>query len=164
MWKSALCVTVLLFGCKRSEPIDEVALPKVAPDTVVVSWSVISRSSDRSSLHAVIHADRSLVVTTRDVTGTMMTVSRSVPEKEYAKLIASLRAQDCCSLPSTSRERLSPNEAKPRLEIDLGDVQCEIELWDGEWLQGRARECGFAVARAHAGGFVPDPPVDATPP
>jgi len=90
----------------------------------------------------------------------MMSVSRDVPTKEYVKLVRALRELDCCSLPSTSRERLSPSEAKPRLEIDLGDVRCEIELWDGEWLQGRARECGFAVARAHRGGFVPDPPVD----
>ncbi|UCF46485.1 MAG: hypothetical protein JSU89_04670, partial [Myxococcales bacterium] len=67
---------------------------------------------------------------------------------------------DCCSLPSTTKERISPGEAKPRLEINFGDMKCEIELWDREWREGRARECGFAVARLHGTGFVPDPPVD----
>ena len=44
--------------------------------------------------------------------------------------------------------------------VESGDVLCEIELWDSEWREGRARECGFAIARVHGGGFVPDPPVD----
>ena len=75
-------------------------------------------------------------------------------------LVGTLRALDCCSLQSTSKESARPTEAKPRLEIDLGDVQCDIELWDREWREGRARECGFAVAQFHGSGFVPDPPVD----
>jgi hypothetical protein len=92
----------------------------------------------------------------------MMSVSRMVSEKEYANLIGTLRSLNCCSLPSTLKERPSPSEAKPQLGINFGDVQCEIELWDREWRQGIAKECGFAVARIHGGGFVPDPPVDGT--
>jgi hypothetical protein len=160
MWKAVLGATVLLCGCTRNEPTDPAALPKVAPDTVVVSWSVISRSSDRDSIHVALDASRNLVVTNKAPDGTMMSISRTVSQEEYAKLVGTLRALDCCSLPSTSKERSSPSEAKPQLVINFGDVHCEIELWDREWRQGTARECGFAVARIHGGGFVPDPPVD----
>jgi len=154
-----LCVAILL-SCKPSQPKDEVVLPKVAPDTVVVSWSVISRSADRRSTHVVLEASRELITTTRSPDGTMMTVSRRVSEEAYAKLVGKLRGLDCCSLPSTSEDRAYPDEAKPQLEINFGDTRCEIERWDREWREGRAQECGFAFARLHGSGFVPDPPVD----
>lgn len=160
MWRALFCATVLLCGCTANERKEEVELPKVAPDTVVVSWSVISRSSDRDSIHVVLEGSRQLIMTNRAPSGTMMSTSRTVSEQNYAKLVGTLRALDCCSLSSTSNERTSPSEGKPRLEIDLGDMKCEIELWDREWRQGRARECGFAVAQVHGGGFVPDPAVD----
>jgi len=135
-------------------------LPAVGPDTVVVSWSFVSRSSDRDSLHVVLDSSRNLNVTTRAANGTLMNISRVVSEQEYAKLVGTLRTLDCCSLQSTSKERTDPSEAKPQLEINFGDVKCEVERWDREWLEGRARECGFTVAQLHGGGFVPDPPVD----
>lgn len=155
-----LCVTMLLSSCSQNEPKKEVALPTVPPDTVVVSWSVISRSPDRRSMHVVLDSARELITTTRSSTGTMMSVTRTVSEDDYAKLVGSLRGLECCSLPSTSKERSEPGEAKPQLEINFGDVKCDIELWDREWREGRARECGFAFARIHGNGFVPDPPVD----
>ncbi len=154
-----LCVGTLL-SCTPTEPKDEVALPKVEPETVVVSWSVISRSAGRRSTHVVLDASRELITTTRSPDGTMMTVSRTVTEDAYAKLVGQLRALECCSLPSTSEDRTYPDEAKPQLEINFGDTRCEIERWDREWREGRARECGFAFARLHGSGFVPDPPVD----
>jgi hypothetical protein len=161
MSKVVACVMVLLWGCTPSEPKQpEVELPKVAPDTVVAFWSVVSRSHDRDSIQVALDASRKLNVTQRTPGGTRMSIDRRVSEDEYARLVATLRALDCCSMQSTSKERTRPNEAKPRLEINLGDVQCEIELWDTEWLDGRARECGFAVAQLHGSGFVPDPPVD----
>ncbi|NNE17869.1 MAG: hypothetical protein HKN10_05250 [Myxococcales bacterium] len=153
------CLAMLL-SCKPAEPKPEVALPKVEPDTVVVSWSVISRSAGRRSTHVVLEASRELVTTTRSPDGTMMTVSRTVSEEAYAKLIEKLRALDCCSLPSTAKDRAYPGEAKPQLEINFGDSRCEIEQWDREWREGRAQACGFAFARLHGSGFVPDPPVD----
>ena len=149
-----------LLSCTPTQPKDEVVLPKVGPETVVVSWSVISRSAGRRSTHVVLEASRELITTTRSPDGTMMTVSRTVPEEAYAKLVWQLRALECCSLPSTSEDRTYPNEAKPQLEINFGDTRCEIERWDREWREGRARECGFAFARLHGSGFVPDPPVD----
>ncbi|MBW1759884.1 MAG: hypothetical protein JRE45_00490 [Deltaproteobacteria bacterium] len=154
------CAAVLLLSCTRNEQREEVALPNVAPDTVVVSWSVVSRSSDRRSMHIVLHASRELITMSRSATGTMMSVARTVSEEDYAKLVGTLRSLQCCALPSSSGERSDPSEAKPQLEINFGDMQCEIELWDREWREGRARECGFAFALFHHSGFVPDPPVD----
>jgi hypothetical protein len=111
-------------------------------------------------MHAVLEGSRELIVMRRPKSGNMISVSHRVSEKNYAELIGQLRSLDCCSLESTSRERLRPSEAKPLLEIDFGDVECEIALWDDEWLEGRAKECGFAFARLHKSGFVPDPLVD----
>lgn len=160
VWVIAL---VSSLGCKTGDREKDVELPRVPPDTVVVSWSLVSRSSDRDSLHAVLEANRKLTTTTRAPNGTMMSVSRTVSEEEYATVVAQLRTLDCCSLESTSAERPDPAEAKPLLEIDLGDIRCEVELWDREWREGVARECGFAVAQLHRAGFVPDPPVDELP-
>ena len=89
-----------------------------------------------------------------------MRMSRPILEEEYSTLVETLRRLDCCSLSSTTKERPSPGEAKPSLEIDLDDMSCAIELWDSEWREGLARECGFAFARLHGAGFVPDAPVD----
>jgi hypothetical protein len=164
MWKSVLCASFLVFGCKVSEHEEAVALPEVNPDTVLVSWSVTSRSEDRDSLHVALEGSGKLFVTNKAPDGTMMSISRTVSEKDRAKLVGTLRALDCCSLVSTTEERPSPSEAKPQLEINFGDVRCEIELWDREWREGLARECGFAVARLHGAGFVPDPPVDESSP
>jgi hypothetical protein len=158
-----LCATLAL-GCKPGAKTDDVALPKVAPDTVVASWSVISRSDDRRSMHVVLEGSRQMITTSRSRNGTMMTVRHEVPEDTYARLVQRLRDLDCCSLASTEAERSYPAEAKPLLEINFGDVQCEVELWDREWREGRAKECGFAFARVHGSGFVPDPPVDAPAP
>jgi hypothetical protein len=164
MGRSLVCAAVLLLGCTRNEHEEQAALPKLAPDAVVVSWSVISQSSDRDSIHVALDGGRRLDVTNKAPDGTTMSVSRTLSEREYATLVGTLRDLNCCSLQSTSKKRPAPGEAKPRLELDLGDVQCEIELWDSEWREGLARECGFAVAQVHGGDFVPDPPVDAVPP
>jgi hypothetical protein len=160
MWKPVVCAAMLSFGCTAKEPKIEVELPNVAPDAIVVSWSVISRSSDRDSIHAVLDANRKLNVTNKAPDGTMMSIAREVSVRDYAALVTTLRALDCCSLQSTSKERTDPSEAKPELEINFGDVKCEVALWDSEWRDAPARDCGFAVARLHGAGFVPDPPVD----
>ncbi len=157
------CAIVLL-SCTPNGQSDEAALPKVGPAAVVVSWSVISRSADRRSSHVVLEGSGELTTTTRSANGQMMTVSRTVSKDAYADLVQSLRRLNCCSLSSTSAERSYPSEAKPLLELHFGDLDCEIELWDREWRQGKAKECGFAFSRLHGNGFVPDPPVDAPSP
>lgn len=147
-------------GCERRNGHAGIVLPQVPPETVVVSWSFISRSPDRRSTHAVLQASRNLTVTSRSADGTMMSVERQVPKARYAEMVGDLRELECCSLQSTRGASRDPSEAKPLLELDLGDMRCEVELWDHEWTEGRARECGLAVARVHRAGFVPEPPVD----
>ena len=160
MRAALIVVLTFSFGCQRGKDRDDVALPRVPPETVVVSWSFISRSPDRRSTHVVLQASRDLTITTRSADGTMMSIERKVGEEDYARLVGRLRSLDCCSLRSTEKERSHPAEAKPLLEIDFGDMRCEVELWDREWREGLARECGFAAAEVHRAGFVPDPPVD----
>ncbi len=155
---------ICLLGCEKGDSEREIALPRVPPDTVVVSWSVVSRSAERDSLHAVLEASRKLTTTTRAAGGTMMSTSRTVSAEEYATLIDRIRTLECCAIESTRADRSDPAEAKPILKIDLGDTRCEVELWDREWRAGVARECGFALAGLHRAGFVPDPPVDDSPP
>lgn len=163
MRKAWVLVVISMLACQQRDKSKEVALPRVAPETVVVSWSFISRSQDRRSTHVVLNARRELITTTRSASGTIMSVERTVSKDEYANLVDRLRKLNCCSLKSTTKERSDPAEAKPLLELQLGDVRCEIELWDHEWREGLARECGFAVAQVHRAGFVPDPPVDDPP-
>lgn len=164
MWKAFIAAGLVFCGCKGDRDRAKVVLPQVDPDTVVVSWSVISRSDGRDSMNVVLEGSRELIVTRRSVSGNMISVSHRVSEEDYADLVRRLRSLECCKLESTTRDRLRPSEAKPLLEIDFGDVECEIELWDDEWLEGRAKDCGFAFARLHKSGFVPEPPVDAPPP
>ena len=111
----------------------------------------------------MLNARRELTTTTRSADGTMVSVERTISKDQYANLVGRLRDLDCCSLKSTAKERSDPAEARPLLELELGDVRCEIELWDHEWRAGLARECGFAVAQVHRAGFVPDTPVDEPP-
>jgi hypothetical protein len=163
VWILAIAISSAL-GCERGEREKKVVLPRVPPDTVVASWSFISRSSDRRSVHSVLEASRELTTTTRSPNGTIMSVSRTISKKEYSTLVDELRVLDCCSLQSSDAERLDPSEAKPLLEIDLGDTRCEIERWDHEWREGVARECALSFVRVHRAGFVPDAPVDDSPP
>lgn len=164
MRRAVLCVAVFLLSCTADGAKQDVPLPKVPPDTVVVSWSVVSRSNDRDSFHAVLEGSRKLTVTNRAPSGTMMSLSRTLSKEEYGELVGSLRAARCCTLESTAADRPDPAEVKPALEIDFGDMKCSVELWDREWREGRAKECGLAFARVHRGDFVPDPPVDDPPP
>lgn len=164
MRRAVLCVAVCLLSCTADGAERKVLLPQVPPDTIVLSWRVVSRSSDRDSFHAVLEGSRKLTVTNRAPSGTTMSLSRTLSKEEYGELVGSLRASRCCMLESTTADRPDPAEAKPALEIDFGDMKCSVELWDREWREGRAKECGFAFARVHGGDFVPDPPVDDPPP
>ncbi len=153
-----------LLGCDTRGSTKEIELPRVPPDTVVASWSVISRSNDRNSVHAALEANRKLTVTTRSPDGTTISTSRTVSNEQYRELVAGLRTLDCCQLSSTSQQSVEPAEAKPVLELDLGDTRCAIELWDHEWREGLARRCAVAFVYVHRGELVPDPPVDASAP
>ncbi len=160
MQRSLLWAALVLASCIAGKSEQKLPLPEVPPDAVVVSWSVVSKSEDRDSVHAVLEGDRKLTVTNRAPSGTMMSVSRTLSKEDYGRLVAELRDLGCCALESTTAERSGPAEAKPALEIDFGDLKCSVELWDRQWREGKAKDCAFAFARVHGAGFVPDPPVD----
>ncbi|MGB5810627.1 MAG: hypothetical protein WBG86_08865 [Polyangiales bacterium] len=157
MWLRCLCAFALMAGCKSShEP--SVELPNVKPDDVVVSWGMIGRGQARDTMYMAIHGNRNMVLVTKRPNGTMASVERMLPADQYAELVRNLRQLDCCSLSSAHETPPTPVESKPELGIDFGDMKCQVSLWDSEWREGRARECGFAVAAIHGRGFVPDPP------
>lgn len=148
---------LFLAGCEgRQAP--QVVLPSVEPNEVVVSWAMISREGSTSTMYMALHGNRNLEVVTKQPSGTMMRVDRTLGPEPYAELIDKLRTLDCCSLESSSETAPSPLESQPELGINFGDVKCQVALWDSEWRVGRARECGFAVAQVHGHGFVADPP------
>ena len=148
VWVLAIAILSAL-GCEKAEQEEKVVLPRVPANTAVAAWSFISRSSDRRSVHVVLEASRELTTTTRSPNGTMMSVSSTISKEEYSTLVGQLRNLECCSLQSSTTERLDPSEAKLLLEIDVGDTRCEIERWDHEWREGVARECALAFVRVH---------------
>lgn len=96
----------------------------------------------------------------RSPDGTDVRVERQITEAEYAALQKRLRDLSCCSLKAGASTPTLETEARPSLRLDFPTMQCTIRLWDGEWSQGQARECGFLVAGLHGRGFVPDPPLE----
>jgi hypothetical protein len=157
MWKGWVVAGLLLAGCEGRE--QQVALPNVKPNEVVVSWGMVSRDGSRDTMYMEVRANRQMTVTSKRPNGNMLQVQRDLTEDEYAELVDKLRKLDCCSLQSGSETAPSPLESQPELRITFGDIECQVALWDSEWRVGRARECGFAVAQVHGRGFVPDPPV-----
>ncbi len=155
MRKRWLFAALLLVGCEGRE--QEVLLPTVKPNEVVVSWGMVSRDRSRDTMYMEVRGDRQMTVTTKRPSGNMVQVRRDLTKDQYAELIDKLRKLDCCSLESRSETAPSPLESQPELGINFGDIECQIALWDSEWRVGRARECGFVVAQVHGGGFVPEP-------
>lgn len=157
MWRWWFCAAWLFAGCEGRQE-QRVALPNVAPTDVVVSWGMVSREGSTRTMYMALYGDRKTEVVTKQPNGTMMRVERTLGMERYVELIDRLRKLDCCSLESGSETAPSPLESRPELGINFGDVECQVALWDSEWRVGRARECGFAVARVHGQGFMPDPP------
>ncbi len=148
---------LLLAGCEGRQEA-RVVLPDVEPSEVVVSWGMVGRDGSRDTMYMELLGDRRMAITTKRPNGNMVQVQRELSKDQYADLIDQLRKLDCCSLESRSKTAPSPLESQPELAINFGDIECQIALWDSEWRLGRARECGFAVAQVHGGGFLPDPP------
>jgi hypothetical protein len=157
MWRLWILTALLLAACEGRKRAD-VALPDVEPDEVVVSWGMIGRDASRDTLYMALYGNRNLEVVTKQPSGTMIQVQQTLGEDRYLELIDTLRSLDCCSLESRFEEAPSPLESRPELGINFGDLECQVALWDSEWREGRARQCGFAVARIHGRGFVPDEP------
>ncbi len=157
MWKPCVGAALILWGCGACDS-NRAAFPKVDPDTVVISWTVVGQESSRDTLYVSLRGNRQMEVVIKQPNGTILRTERELDATAYGALVTRIRTLDCCALESTSDTPPSAFESRPELGIDFGDLQCQISLWDSEWREGRARDCGFAVAEVHGRGFIPDPP------
>ena len=70
--------------------------------------------------------------------------ANATPE-EVDALVRVLREHRFCSLRS-GRSTGVPDEARPVVSVRVGDVDCVVKLWDGEWRDDEhARACLAAV-------------------
>lgn len=161
--KRACACLVLLVGCEWFEEM-RLEVPDVPPDSIVLSWSMVDRGASGDTMYMAIYGNRDMELVTKQPNGTMMRLERTLTKKQYAEIVRMMRDLDCCALRSESDEAPGPRESQPELGIHFGDLDCEVALWDSEWHRGRARECGFAVARLHGRGYLRDPPPEASPP
>jgi len=72
-------------------------------------------------------------------------VDSKVSKAEMQKLAETLTQHDCCSLTS-SRTSGVADEARPGFSVRLGELDCEVSLWDGEFRDDEdAKACLAAV-------------------
>jgi hypothetical protein len=72
-------------------------------------------------------------------------VAGKVTPAELEQVASLLRENDLCGLRS-GRDVGVPDEARPSIRVRLGDLDCEVELWDGEYRDNpRAKACLAAV-------------------
>lgn len=76
---------------------------------------------------------------------TAKTVTTRLDGDDLESLAKILRERRFCDLKAEDRPGV-PDEARPRIEIHYGGLDCEIEMWDGQWHDDRrARESLEAV-------------------
>jgi hypothetical protein len=75
----------------------------------------------------------------------MKTVATRLDGDDIDSLVKILRDRKFCELKGAERPGV-PDEARPRIEIHYGGLDCKIEMWDGQWHEEeRARESLEAV-------------------
>jgi hypothetical protein len=73
------------------------------------------------------------------------TVATRLDGDDLDSLAKILRQRKFCELRSADRPGV-PDEARPRIEVHYGGLDCTIEMWDGQWHEEeRARESLEAV-------------------
>jgi hypothetical protein len=73
------------------------------------------------------------------------TVATRLDGDDLDSLAKILRARKFCELKAEPRDGV-PDEARPRIEVHYGGLDCKIEMWDGQWHEEeRARESLEAV-------------------
>jgi hypothetical protein len=73
------------------------------------------------------------------------TVAMRLDGDDLDSLAKILRERKFCQLTAADRPGV-PDEARPRIEIHYGGLDCTIEMWDGQWHDDeRARESLEAV-------------------
>ncbi|HZO12354.1 MAG TPA: hypothetical protein VFB62_03825, partial [Polyangiaceae bacterium] len=95
----------------------------------VLSYGVGHRDG---SVAFTVHADGTAQYSSSgDPSGAIEARARVTPE-ELRELARVLRENDFCGLRST-RSTGVPDEASPSVSVRMEDIDCEVEMWDGEW-------------------------------
>jgi hypothetical protein len=78
---------------------------------------------------------------------TSKTVATRLDGDDLDSLLEILRDRKFCELKPPQPDRPGvPDEARPRIEVHYGGLDCTIEMWDGDWHhEERARESLEAV-------------------
>lgn len=73
------------------------------------------------------------------------TVATRLDGEDLDALAKILRQRKFCELKGRERDGV-PDEARPRIEVHYGGLDCTVEMWDGEWhADPRASECLEAI-------------------
>lgn len=73
------------------------------------------------------------------------TVATRLDGEELDSLAKILRQRNFCELKGTDRPG-GYDEARPRIEVHYGGLDCTVEMWDGEWHgDPRASQCLEAI-------------------
>ncbi len=80
--------------------------------------------------------------------GSVKVRGRVTPD-ELAKLEATLRANDFCSLVS-HRATGVPDEARPSTSVRLGQLDCAVQMWDGEFRDDAQAKAALAAVEGLA--------------
>lgn len=142
----AWLVLIVTFGCNsaRSQQIEEVQLD----DPIVLVWGVsqalwgaeIFQVQLDGVVHYTFEPGFNEYLEAIDVT---MTLS----DAQLAELRQTLVDHDFCDIES-ERELGIPDEGRPNVAVDWGDINCSVSLWDGEWRENPDAAAIVAVIRA----------------
>jgi hypothetical protein len=118
---------------------------ELPPETVVLEWGVSQGLWGTERL--AVRADGGITYDFEPVQGRDLAPvhgTAALSSEELEALRRTLAEQDVCSLQS---ERPGiPDEGMPRLTLAFPDLECSVQLWDGEWRDGaQAGPCAVAV-------------------
>ncbi|MBW2525385.1 MAG: hypothetical protein JRI23_14460 [Deltaproteobacteria bacterium] len=131
-----------MIGCK--------APPSSLPPDAVLSYAVDHLSG---SVSLVVKADGTAEYRKSvgfGVKSGTPTLRATVSPQELRALAAKLRANDFCSLRS-GRDTGVPDEARPTIAVRLEDLDCRVQLWNGEFRDKPTAQASLKAVEALVG-------------
>lgn len=71
-------------------------------------------------------------------------VETTVTKEELAALAKTLRAHDLCGKRGSSRKAV-PDEARPSVAVRLEDLDCRVQMLDGDWRDDEHAQAALAA-------------------
>lgn len=130
-----LSLALLGFGCH--------APPSELPPNTVLQFGVGYRGGQTSF---EVHVDGTAeYASSGGPPGTDKKVQAKATVAELEAIATVLRDNHFCSLRS-GRSTGVPDEARPSVRVRMGELDCRVELWDGEWGDDpQAKACLTAI-------------------